>query len=74
MKSLLQFKLQKKHLVLAGGIVAGIGGGFVYYHFYGCTNGCPINSNPYLTMIWGGLMGYLVTDLIWDKIKKKPTE
>ncbi len=40
-----------------------IGGisGFLYYHFVGCTSGtCAITSNPYLSIMMGGLMGYFV--------------
>jgi len=42
------------------GIGIGAIGGFLYYQFYGCTSGsCPLNSNPWITTIWGALMGYL---------------
>lgn len=43
--------------VLGGGLA-----GFLYYHFIGCTGGsCPITSNPYATVIFGAVMGYLIT-------------
>jgi hypothetical protein len=36
-------------------------GGFLYYYFVGCSSGsCPITSNPYISIMVGGLMGYLV--------------
>jgi hypothetical protein len=37
-----------------------IGGlaGFLYYYFVGCASGnCAITSNPYMSIIWGGLLG-----------------
>lgn len=42
--------------ILTGGI-----GGFLYYHFVGCTSGtCPITSNPYSSILIGGLFGFLL--------------
>ena len=46
------------------GAVAGAIGGYIYYIEIGCNSGsCAITSNPYLTMIWGAAIGYLVFDL-----------
>jgi hypothetical protein len=43
--------------VLIGGLA-----GFMYYYFIGCTSGkCAITSNPYMSVIWGGLMGLFIT-------------
>lgn len=56
-------------LIITGSIM-GIAGGFLYYTFYGCTTGCPINSSPYTSMAMGGLMGYLAADIINDVINK----
>jgi LytS/YehU family sensor histidine kinase len=42
-----------------------IGGmaGFLYYYFIGCTSGsCAITSNPYLSVVWGGLMGFFLVN------------
>jgi len=52
------------------GLIVGVIGGYLYYHFVGCNSGgCAITSNPYMSMLWGGLMGYLVADIF--KIKEK---
>lgn len=52
------------------GLLLGAFGGYLYYHFIGCTSGtCAITSNPYMSILWGGLMGYLVADIF--KIAKK---
>jgi hypothetical protein len=43
-------------------IVIGGSLGFLYYHFVGCTSGqCAITSNPYMSMIMGGFLGYFIT-------------
>jgi hypothetical protein len=42
--------------VAIGGIA-----GFMYYYFVGCASGsCAITSNPYASIIWGGLLGLFV--------------
>lgn len=55
------------------GMAAGIAGGYIYYIEIGCNSGtCPITSNPWMTMLWGGLMGYLLGDMLVKK-KEKPS-
>jgi hypothetical protein len=40
------------------GIALGGLAGFLYYHFVGCSSGtCAITSNPYLSILYGGLLG-----------------
>ncbi len=52
------------------GVVIGTIGGFLYYRFIGCQSGsCAITSNPYMSMIWGGLMGYLLLDMLAGYLK-----
>lgn len=48
------------HLVL---FIAGGGAlGYAYYRFIGCASGtCPITSNPYISTIYGAVMGYLMS-------------
>jgi hypothetical protein len=54
------------------GIVIGAGGGFLYYRLVGCSSGgCPITSNPWITMLWGAGLGYLLGDMF--KIKPSKT-
>lgn len=46
------------------GLVVGIIGGYLYYSLVGCKTGtCAITSNPWLSMLWGGIMGYLLFDM-----------
>ena len=61
----------KKHILKIAGIIVGGIVGFAYYHFVGCASGtCPITSSPYISTIYGALMGYL----LFDMIKKKEHE
>ena len=44
-------------------IVIGGVAGFLYYHFVGCTSGtCAITSNPFMSIMMGGFMGYFVVN------------
>ncbi|MEN6562397.1 MAG: DUF6132 family protein [Christensenella sp.] len=50
-------------LILA---LVGAVGGYLYYRLVGCASGtCPITSNPYISTVYGGvigtLLGYVVT-------------
>ena len=41
--------------------IIGAGLGFAYYKFIGCRTGaCPITSNPWISTVWGGLIGFLI--------------
>ena len=43
------------------GVVVGGGLGFAFYKFVGCSSGtCPLTSNPYISTIYGGILGALV--------------
>lgn len=64
-------KFINKHLLKIIGIVVGMVGGFLYYYFVGCASGtCPITSNPYISILYGGVMGYLIFDLFKKKEKE----
>ena len=42
--------------VVGGGVV-----GFAYHKIVGCRSGaCPITANPYISSIYGALMGFFV--------------
>jgi len=59
------------------GIVVGIVGGYLYYLKVGCVDGtCAITSNPWLSMLWGAALGYLLFDMFNKKKKelKKPNK
>jgi len=42
-------------------VVAGAGLGYAYYYFVGCRTGsCPISGNPYVSTLYGGLVGFVM--------------
>jgi len=50
------WRFWKPIVFVSGGAFAG----FLYYWFVGCSSGsCAITSNPYMSVIWGGLLGLL---------------
>ena len=56
-----------------GFAIGGIGG-FAYFYFIGCRTGsCPITSNPFVSTIWGGVIGALLADTLTDLFRKKKT-
>ena len=59
-------KRWKRYLPMMILAVVGAIGGFLYYRLVGCVSGaCPITSNPYISTVYGGvigtLLGYIVT-------------
>ena len=51
-------------LFTLGGALAGL----AYYHFIGCTSGtCPITSNPFGSMLYMGLIGWLISGMLSRK-------
>jgi hypothetical protein len=52
------------------GLLLGALGGFIYYRTIGCNSGsCAITSNPYMSILWGAAIGYLLADVF--KIREK---
>ena len=44
-----------------GAVLLGGAGGFLYYRFVGCrTGGCPITGNPWVSTLYGALIGWLM--------------
>jgi hypothetical protein len=61
----------KKYITYIIGIIVGAIAGFLYYYFIGCSSGtCPITSNPYISIVYGAVLGYLFSDLFKKKEKK----
>jgi hypothetical protein len=58
----MNFILKNKLTII--GIMLGAVGGYLYYHFVGCTgNSCAITSNPINSIIYGSLMGGLLLNM-----------
>lgn len=63
--------IRKYKLAIIGAVVGAIGG-YLYYHFVGCVSGtCPITSNPYMSILYGALMGGLLFSLFKKKTQQK---
>ena len=51
----------KKNKYTVFGTFLGFIGGFLYWHYIGCFSGtCIIQSNPYLSTLYGGFFGYFM--------------
>ncbi len=63
----------RRYLWVLGIFVAvGVLGGYAYYALIGCKSGtCAITSNPYMSMAWGGILGYLLPDFFVRKKKQE---
>ncbi len=63
---------RKYFTVLAAFVILGVVGGYGYFALIGCNTGsCAITSNPYMSMAWGGLLGYLLPDFFIKKAEEK---
>ncbi len=50
----------KYKLTLLGIVIGGVGG-YLYYKNIGCASGtCPITSNPYISTLYGMIVGALL--------------
>lgn len=50
---------------LLGALIGGILGYFVFYKVIGCSSGtCPITANPYISTIYGIVLGVIIAGLI----------
>ena len=50
---------------LIGALIGGIIGYFVFYKLIGCSNGsCPITANPYISTVYGIVLGVLLAFVI----------
>lgn len=62
---------KKNFLLLLIGAIAG----YSYWYFVGCESGsCAITSVWYRTTIYGAVMGWLVSDLLFKRTKNKTNE
>lgn len=51
------------------GVVLGLLGGYLYYHFVGCASGtCPITSKPLNSTLYAALLG----GLLFNAFQKTP--
>ena len=48
-------------------VVAGALVGLGYYYFFGCFGNCSITSNPWMTMVYVGIIGGLLGEVTRKK-------
>lgn len=52
---------------------AGMVLGYLYYSLVGCASGtCPIFSSPFLTILYGGAMGWISSGIFEPEADSKP--
>lgn len=61
----------KKNKVLLMGMMFGAIAGYAYYHFVGCNGSCMIASSPWISTIYGGMLGGLFVNAF---SRQKPKE
>ena len=50
--------MTKNHIKMLSGLFIGAVLGFGYYSYIGCASGtCAITSNPYISTVYGAMMG-----------------
>lgn len=58
--------------LLVAGILVGAISGFLYWWFIGCESGtCPISSSPYISTLYGAILGGLLFSLFRIERKEK---
>jgi len=61
----------KKYGLTALGVIIGAIGGYLYYHYVGCSGGsCAITSKPVNSTLYGAVMGGLVANIFKKETKK----
>lgn len=58
--------LLKNRLTLIG-LIAGALGGYLYYFYIGCAEGCTITSQPVNSTLYGAMMGGLLFNMFQKK-------
>lgn len=56
-----KLSLMRKVMISVIFVIVGLLAGYFYYKYFGCKTGCAITSNPVLTMLYTGFMGYLIS-------------
>ncbi|HWQ98617.1 MAG TPA: DUF6132 family protein [Clostridia bacterium] len=64
-------KSWKRYLPMMILAIVGAAAGFLYYRLVGCASGtCPITSNPYISTVYGGVLGTLIGYIVTPGKKK----
>jgi len=61
----------KSNIITIAGLGLGMAGGFLYWKYVGCASGtCPLTSNWMIMLVYGGVTGSLLGNMVQDIIKK----
>jgi len=61
----------KNNVFTLTGLLLGMIAGFLYWKYIGCSTGtCPLTSSWKIMLVYGGLVGGLLGNMIQDIIKK----
>ncbi|HPQ72108.1 MAG TPA: hypothetical protein PKW95_23505 [bacterium] len=60
--------MKKMFIPALGGVIGAIGG-YLYFFYVGCTNGCPLKSNGPLMTVYGALLGAAALPTLVDIFK-----
>lgn len=61
----------KSNIITIAGLGLGMAGGFLYWKYVGCLSGtCPLTSNWMIMLVYGGVTGSLLGNMVQDIIKK----
>jgi methionine synthase II (cobalamin-independent) len=65
--------INKKTIKKIFPVAAGALLGYAYYYFIGCNGSCPISGNPYVSTLYGALVGavWLIPGKKMKKINKE---
>lgn len=58
--------MKRAWIITAIGVLLGAAAGWLYWHQWGCTNGCAITSSPVNSTLYGAFMG----GLLFNSFKK----
>lgn len=61
--------MKKYGFPIIGGVLGGIGG-YLYFFFVGCANGCPLKSSGPLMTVYGALLGFVALPTMIDIFSK----
>ena len=62
--------MKSRNKMIIGALVGAIGG-YAYYYFIGCKSGsCPITGNPWISTVYGLVLGLTLTYSSKRRVKK----
>jgi hypothetical protein len=60
-----------RHKFTLVGAALGALGGYIYWYYWGCLDGCTIRSVWWRMSLWGTVMGLLLGNMLDDYLKKR---